>query len=217
VVKPVSTKIKISFLIVSSLVLIVILNGIMANAEQAATQPPFFKTVSLELNGVDICLECHDSEQTMGFHYPETIMKIEEKKGLRRRICMDCHGPEGADPDSQMTESRFIEWIEEESYYRVKSEAVHGIHERKLKGEVLMCETCHLIKPGDPTQLGIYLDIPKPNPGQILVCQLCHSPSDPGNYIAVHIVYGHQDCNTCHTGDLLGIHKRATAKLGQVS
>ncbi len=151
----------------------------------------------------------------MGFHYPDKIMGIEAKKGLRRRICVDCHGSGGADPDRQMTESRLIEWVPDKNYFIVKSEAVHGIHLNKLNTEVMMCETCHLIKDGDPTLLGDSLVIPLPRAGHTLVCQICHLPSDPGNYIKIHITSGHQECTTCHTGDLKLIHKRATEKLGQ--
>ena len=167
-----------------------------------------------ELKGVTVCLECHDPGQTIGFHYPDKVMGIEEKKGLRRRICVDCHGPLGTDPDRQMTDSSAVIWQEKENYFRVKSEVVHAIHLKKLESEVMICETCHLIKEGDPTQVGEFIILPKPASGQILVCQMCHLPGNPGNYISVHVTSGHQECTTCHTGDLKEVHKRSTGKLG---
>lgn len=172
---------------------------------------------SIILKGVTICFQCHDAAQTIGFHYPDKIIKIEELKGLRRRICVDCHGASGTDPDRQMTESSKITWVEDKNYFRIKEDVVHGIHLKKLESEVMVCETCHLIKDGDPTKLGSDLVIPIPNPGQIIVCQMCHVPSNPGNYISLHIISGHQECNTCHTGDLKAVHQRATGKLGQTS
>ncbi len=55
--------------------------------------------------------------------------------------------------------------------------------------------------------------------GQVLYCQNCKIESDPhpgdGNYIAIHVDKAGKECNVCHLGDLLEIHKRATAKLGQ--
>ncbi len=213
-------KTKISILFLISAVAVALFSGIIANAAQheAETTSVVSQTSSkIELVGVDICFECHDPEQTLGFHYPDTIMGIEEFKGIRRRICVDCHGPQGTDPDSPMTAESKIKWVEEKGHFRLSSDVPHGIHANKLESGAMACETCHLIKDGDPTQLGIELATPIPGQGQILVCEMCHLPSTPGNYINVHIFSGHQVCNTCHTGEMKDIHKRATGKLGRTS
>ena len=212
-------KIKITTLVVLSLVAVALFSGILATAEQAENHGGVTTDTSpgIKLKGVDICFECHDAEQTIGFHYPGTIMGIEEFKGIRRRICIDCHGPEGTNPDKPMTDASKVRWVEEEGHFRLSSDVPHGIHIKKLDSGAMACETCHLLKDGDPTQLGEDLAIPVPGKGQILVCQKCHLPDDPGNYINVHITSGQQICNTCHTGEIKNIHKRATKKLGQTS
>jgi hypothetical protein len=193
------------------LVMVALFSAVLAVVDHATTTNP---EQLIDFRGVKVCYECHDPAQTIGFHYPDKIMEIEEEKGLRRRICVDCHGPDGADPDRQMTTSREVVFVEEGNYFKVKSDVVHAIHLEKIETEVMVCETCHLIKEGDPTQLGEAIIIPEPKSGHVLVCQMCHLPSDPGNYVTIHITSGHQDCNTCHTGDLAEMHKRATTKLG---
>jgi len=214
----VGIKTKISILVLLSALGVALFTGIVANAEQHEQTPaPVVTSSKIELVGVDICFECHDAEHTLSFHYPDTIMEIEEFKGIRRRICVDCHGPTGTDPDSPMTPDSKITWVEEEGHFRLSSDVPHGIHLNKVESGAMACETCHLIKDGDPTQLGSELANPVPGEGQILVCQMCHLPSDPGNYISVHIFSGHQVCSTCHTGEIKDIHKRATGKLGRTS
>lgn len=207
---------KIGFIFIA-LVMAALLSAAIAVVEHGNTAETPPEGSLIELKGVRICFECHDPAQTIGFHYPQTIMGIEAKKGLRRRICVDCHGPGGNDPDRQMTDPMDIVWVEDGNYFKVDLEVVHAIHLKKLDTNVMECETCHLIKEGDPTQLGNTLVIPEPKPGQTLVCQMCHLPSDPGNYISIHITSGHQECNTCHTGDLKEVHKRAASKLGRTS
>ncbi len=188
--------------------------GIINHAIIAQAQ---FAGTIVELKGVGVCFECHDPELTAEFHYPDKIMAIEEKKDLRRRICIDCHGPGGNNPDKQMTDPRDIKWMEDEGYFRVTPDTIHAIHGKKLEIEALECQTCHLIKDNDPTQVGVFPVLPKPNPGQILVCQICHLPSNQGNYLAIHVISGKRECTNCHTGELKGIHKRATADLGSLS
>lgn len=210
------TKIKSTALIALAIGAFIFFSGILINAQEPEVHKTAQSSSTIEMKGVNICLECHDPSQTIGFHYPDIIEAIEKKKGQRRRICIDCHGRTGTDPDKPMTAPDQLEWIEDGNYYRVKEGTVHGIHLQKLNDEVLACETCHLIKDNDPTKLGDSLAIPEPDPGQILVCQICHLPSDPGNYISIHIISGHQECTTCHTGDLSVIHIRATSDLGQI-
>lgn len=197
-----------------ALVLVVLASAITALMEHASTAGAQAAGALSELRGVNICFECHDAQQTASFHYPDRIMAIEEKKDQRRRICVDCHGPAGNNPDSQMTDPRDIVWVANESQFKVSSRVVHAIHGKKIEIKAMECETCHLIKNNDPRVLGEYPVLPQANPGQILVCQICHLPSDPGNYIRIHIISGHQECTTCHTGDIKEIHKRATAALG---
>jgi nitrate/TMAO reductase-like tetraheme cytochrome c subunit len=205
---------KTAFVIVV-LAAVVLGSAIVNTTEHATTARAQAALVVKEFKGVKICIECHDLTETTNFHYLDKIIAIEEKKGLRRRICVDCHGPAGNDPDSQMTDPKSILWDEDGKYYKVKSYVVHAIHQEKLEREVMECETCHLIEDNDPTRLGNYPEIPKTVPGHIIICQMCHLPSDPGNYIGIHIIYGHQECTTCHTGDMKEVHKRATAELGK--
>lgn len=214
---PIRSRGLIAVLLAAALIAGVFLTATNASEHEDSStpRPTLISEEKVELKGVDICFECHDEDQTVGFHYPEKIMKIEAKKGLRRRICMDCHGKDGANPDKKMTEERLISFDEGKNQFRVKSEAVHGIHLDKLNKEIMVCETCHLIQQGEPTKVGDELVIPIPKAGQILVCEMCHIPSDNGNYIRIHITSGHQECTTCHTGDIKEVHKRATAKLGQ--
>ncbi len=206
---------KTKFVLVA-LVLVVLASAAFGVVKHASTARAQYTGQMKELKGVGVCFECHEPEQTIGFHYPDRVMAIEEGKDMRRRICVDCHGPGGNDPDRQMTDPRDIRWVEDGSYFWVEPDSIHAIHGKKIEIGALECQTCHQIKDNDPTQLGEFPVLPQPNPGQVLVCQICHLPSDQGNYITIHITSGQQVCATCHTGDLKEIHKRATTELGQI-
>lgn len=155
-----------------------------------------------------LCLSCHDKAQTKGFHIPAKIMKVDENKGLRRRICVDCHGTRGASATEQMSDTDKIR-LQNDSSYRLDSNIPHAIHRKKVELGAMNCETCHGGKEGE-----IVIPLPDTSAGQILVCEKCHVPKDNGNYIAIHVEYGSKTCNTCHTGNLVDIHKKATSKLG---
>jgi hypothetical protein len=56
--------------------------------------------------------------------------------------------------------------------------------------------------------------------GKLLVCEACHAfsgePEDVGNYVSIHVVEGNRECDICHMGDPIKIHKRATEQLGVI-
>ena len=89
----------------------------------------------------------------------------------------------------------------------------HNVHSKKLSSGEMDCNTCHVSSEGD------YV-VPKVPEGKTLVCEACHAFSgkdeDVGNYVAIHIVEGNRECDICHMGDAVKIHKRATEKLGTV-
>ncbi len=181
-----------------------------------------FRAISLQLGGLSgekkvvdspserlNCLMCHDLEQVRGFHYPERIMQIEEAKGQRRRICINCHGP----PEDS------ISIPDPSKPYPSDDSHPHRVHQTKLDTNEITCETCHEYQ-------GKYR-FPKPQEGQLLVCELCHAD---GNFITIHIdgkiledaqvdpiwikEGGKHKCQECHWGDVVDIHQRATTNLG---
>ncbi len=179
--------------------------------ETPVTIPPEKRTTPQTPAETVNCLLCHDLEQLKTFHFPERIMKIEAAKGMRQRICINCHGPtaEGTGtPDP-------------EDPYPGDNSHPHRIHQSKLDSGEITCKTCHEYE-GE-------IRFPKPKDGQLLVCELCHAN---GNFITIHIdgkiledaavdpqwiVEGDRHrCQECHWGDVVGIHKRATAQLGKV-
>jgi hypothetical protein len=87
----------------------------------------------------------------------------------------------------------------------------HNVHNKKLSSGEMDCNTCHVSAEGD------YV-VPQVPEGKLLVCEACHAfsgkPEDIGNYVSIHIVEGNRECDICHMGDPIKIHKRATEKLG---
>jgi hypothetical protein len=87
----------------------------------------------------------------------------------------------------------------------------HNVHSKKLASGEMDCNTCHVSPEGD------YV-VPQVPEGKTLVCEACHAfsgkPEDVGNYVAIHIIEGNRECDICHMGDAVKIHKRATEKLG---
>jgi hypothetical protein len=171
------------------------------------------------------CLLCHDLTQTKSFHFPQTIMKIEEAAGTRRRVCVDCHGPLAFDDDGN-----FLGWSADEQRtplgsiefdptdgvngkFILPNQVVHSIHKRTLDSGAIKCEFCHVppgatvfIKPRVKTELG-----------RVLYCQNegCHD-DEGGNYIGIHIEIRPFKCTTCHTGSIVQVHIEETKKLGQL-
>lgn len=163
------------------------------------------------------CYYCHDAESTKGFHVPEKIVKIEASEGKRRRICPDCHGLEGADPDKQMTDPRYIQFDVNASVnglYKLSKGVPHAIHKRILVSGAMECIACHLRDSQDYTTFNMLIPEADTEDGQILLCQNCKFHPERGNYIAIHMEVAEKTCTTCHTGDLLVIHRKATSKLG---
>jgi len=151
-------------------------------------------------------------------------MKVDESHGLRRRVCIDCHGPNGYDDegnflgwnaDKQMTDLDLIDFDSSEGEngkFILSNKVVHTIHKRKLDGGILNCQFCHVppgstdfVKPEVKTELG-----------RVLYCQNegCHD-NDGGNYISIHIELRPFKCTTCHTGEIIGLHIPYTSQLGQ--
>ena len=87
----------------------------------------------------------------------------------------------------------------------------HNVHKKKLDNGQMDCNSCHVSAEGD------YV-VPQVPEGKLLVCEACHAfsgkPEDVGNYVSIHIVEGNRECDICHMGDPIKIHKRATEKLG---
>ncbi len=89
----------------------------------------------------------------------------------------------------------------------------HNVHQKKLSTGEMECNSCHVSPEGD------YI-VPTVPEGKTLVCEMCHvrgkQPEDMGNYISIHIVEANRDCNICHMGDPVKVHKKATEKLGVI-
>jgi nitrate/TMAO reductase-like tetraheme cytochrome c subunit len=161
------------------------------------------------------CLSCHDIVQTKSFHVPQTILKLEEEAGKRRRTCVDCHGTLGPpwSADKQMTPLSEILYNSSaglNGVLEMESRVPHHIHKQKLDQGVVECQTCH----GE----GPKMNIPKPDAekGQVLVCQNCKFHPEGGNYITIHLELASKKCTTCHTGGIIKVHKDKTEKLGQI-
>ncbi len=177
----------------------------------APTSPPVdINAIFPELaKNPNLCFNCHDKEQTKSFHYPRQIVKIDERKDIRRRICVDCHGPRGNNAGSQMSDTSSIH-LQDDGTYRLDNIIPHSIHLKNINAGIMNCETCHLGSEGQ-----IQVPMAEPSLGQVLVCEKCHIPSNRGNYITIHVESGSKTCLTCHLGDVIGIHKRATSQLGK--
>ncbi len=163
------------------------------------------------------CLQCHEIEQHKEFHVPQTIMEIDDSHGIRRRVCIDCHGPNGPpwNADEQMTDFEDIGFDSTAGVngaFVLPNKVVHSIHKRKLDSGVLSCEFCHF----PPGSTGMELPQVKTDLGRVLYCQNegCHD-SEGGNYIAIHVELRPFKCTTCHTGEIIGIHLRFTERLGK--
>ena len=89
----------------------------------------------------------------------------------------------------------------------------HNVHKKKTDSGEMSCEDCHVNPEGD-------FITPQVPEGKTLVCEACHAfsqkPEDVGNYVSIHIVEGNRDCDICHMGDPIKIHKMATEKLGVI-
>lgn len=187
------------------------IEDVKAQAQKETRVSPVTAAAAEEVN----CLACHDVDQTKGFHVPQTIMKIDEKEGKRRRVCVDCHGPLGPpwSADEQLTPLN--ELIYNASHgtngvIEIDSTIPHAIHKQKLDSGAVECEDCH----GE----GPDIKIPEPlaDAGQVLVCQNCKTHPEGGNYITIHLEIAGKKCTTCHTGGIVEVHKAKTSKLGQV-
>jgi hypothetical protein len=170
------------------------------------------------------CLVCHDLSLTKRFHIPQTIMKIDAARGKRRRICIDCHGPNAYDEqgnyvgwsaEQQMTPLGLISFNESagpNGVFEFQSIIPHSIHSRLMNTlKVMGCEDCHLLT------AEIEIPIADIDNGQVLVCQNCKYHPEEGNYIKIHVEDGGKGCPTCHLGNVLGVHKEKTLQLGKIN
>ena len=160
-------------------------------------------------SGSGICSYCHDDAATNAIHYPAKIWELEQSKGQRRRLCPDCHGPltpAVGNPNTQDSALSDVIWLENESYFRVAADSIHGAHIYKLNAGKMTCDVCHSLKQGEPWKTSNLPVAPVPTGEHILVCEECHIPSDPGSYVTVHVKNAHFSCTTCHIGDLSTIH-----------
>ncbi len=184
-----------------------------------ATFPPGANFVELlSSSEPSACFECHDRDDTKLFHVPERIMKIDDRKGIRRRVCVDCHGPLGVDSTEQMTDLRDIRYDPapgENGLFELSLDVPHLIHREKILADEMKCMDCHMPDLEKFIPVFPQADV---EDGQVLFCQNCKAEGDPhperGNYIAIHVEKGGRKCTICHVGKVLDIHKRATDKLG---
>jgi nitrate/TMAO reductase-like tetraheme cytochrome c subunit len=169
------------------------------------------------------CLLCHELAQTKSFHLPQTIMKIDEKKGKRRRVCIDCHGPNaygeennflGWSADGQMTPLSMISFNKDvgvNGVFEFSATIPHTIHKRVMYDlKVVTCDDCHL--EGEE----IFRPVADAGKGQVLVCQNCKYHPEDGNYIRIHVEDGGNGGGTCHTKGAIEIHEEKVSLLGMV-
>ncbi|MFQ5800477.1 MAG: hypothetical protein ACE5HH_01995 [Candidatus Hydrothermarchaeales archaeon] len=185
-------------------------------AKAAVTPAPKPSGIVEAATGDEVnCLACHELAQTKAFHVPQTIMKIDERAGKRRRTCVDCHGPNGPpwSADEQQTPLSMIpfnESIGPNGLIEISSEVPHGIHKKKLDSEIVECQSCH----GTGTKMVI--PVADTGKGHVLVCQNCKFHPEEGNYITIHVELAGKKCSACHTGGVIEIHQEKTKELGQV-
>ena len=186
--------------------------GIHEAREPAASEPTV-STAADALIGDEVnCLACHDSTQTKAFHLPQTIMKIDERSGKRRRVCIDCHGPLGPpwSADEQLTPLSQITFNASTGTLEMDSTVTHNIHKRRLDSGAIRCQSCH----GEETKMVI--PAPDPAKGQVLLCQDCKYHPEEGNYLTIHLEVAGKKCTTCHTGGVIKVHQNKTKALGQI-
>lgn len=85
------------------------------------------------------CLTCHEKKHVASFHNPDTILKIDQERGLPVRICTTCHG-------SPVMPVHFKAIKRDDA----KCEACHlrgentgFIVPKKRDGDLLICQLCH--------------------------------------------------------------------------
>ncbi|MEE9594406.1 MAG: cytochrome c [Candidatus Hydrothermarchaeales archaeon] len=161
------------------------------------------------------CLGCHDYVQHKRFHTAAEIMKIDELRGKRRRICIDCHGPLGPpwDADKQLTEESDLEYDPEpglNGVFKMPNKVPHNIHLEMINDGSLQCQYCHL------RDDQLYVPEAKVEIGQVLNCENCGHHPEGANFWTVHIEMNGLPCTTCHTEGVQVIHGQATTRLGQL-
>ncbi len=193
---------------------------IAATPAPKATPPPTTTVATQELD----CLQCHELKQHKEFHVPQTIMKVDQAHGKRRRVCIDCHGPNAYDAngnflgwnaDKQMTDLADIDFDPTAGVngkFILPNKVVHTIHKRKLEAGVVTCQFCHVPR----GSLTFTIPPVKTELGRVLYCQNegCHD-AEGGNFIAIHIELRPFKCTSCHTGDIIKIHLPYTSRLGR--
>jgi len=185
--------------------------------------PPVSATPATELPGEEdtfikelmeekttACYICHDQQNTKNIHQVATIVEIDESKGLRRKTCVDCHGPRGPpwSATEQMTDPADIEVDNVTGEYILSIEVPHVIHKTRLLNGRMECVDCHT-----PNLDRFEMVIPATDlgSGQVMYCENCKIPKDPhpegGNYVTTHIDKFGQKCGICHPGGVEQIHR----------
>jgi hypothetical protein len=193
------------------------LEQLLESKETAVAPPPVEIPSGVDAGPQELdCLACHNLQQHKDFHVPEEIIKIDEAHGIRRRVCVDCHGPNGPpwSADEQMTDLSLIDFdpnVGVNGQFILSNRVVHSIHKRKLDEGSLSCDFCHVV--GD--SLDFTIPEVKSELGRVLYCQNegCHD-DEGGNYISIHVELRPFKCTTCHTGDLVNLHRGGTGVLG---
>lgn len=136
--------------------------------------------------------------------------------GTELLVCEACHGVEQTKGFHTVNTVKLLDEAEGKTPRLCTichGSSPHNVHQRKLSDGEMLCGDCHLSPEGD------YV-VPQALEGMLLVCEKCHpfggQPEDAGNYISIHITEGNKECNICHMGDPIKVHKKATENLGIV-
>jgi hypothetical protein len=126
------------------------------------------------------CLNCHGDVK--GFHTAEAISLIDERKGIKPRLCIVCHGQKVHTIHSEILDSEHINC---DTCHFYKDEFV--VPENR-EGQLLVCELCH----SGGNYIKIHIE------GNVL-------DGAPIDEMWMNVGTKHQ-CDTCHIGDFKILH-----------
>lgn len=156
------------------------------------------------------CYICHDRQNTKDIHTVQTIVQIDDRKDVRRKTCVDCHGPRGPpwSATEQMTDPADITIDNATGEYLIDIDVPHMVHKERMLSGRMECWDCHA--PNLET-FEIILPTTDLSRGQVMYCENCKIPKDPhpddGNYVTTHIDKFGRKCAVCHPGGVEQIHK----------
>ena len=156
------------------------------------------------------CYICHERENTKALHTLPNIVKIDERKELRRKTCVDCHGPRGPpwSATEQMVDPEDMVFDNASGEYKIAVEVPHVVHKERLLNGQMTCYDCHTPDLGTFDMVVPITDFDR---GQMMYCQNCKIPQDPhpedGNYVTTHVDRFGQKCGICHPGGVEQIHR----------